>query len=325
MLPLRIEDAEAIFRGWATDPEVVRYLTWRPSRSVDETRRFVEQCVEAWRGTTRRVWTISRIGELEPIGMIELRLDGLRATLGYVLARAAWGHGYMTEAVQNVAHTALREVPFARVDAMCDVDNRASVRVLEKSGMLREGRLRRYGVHPNLGDEPRDVYLYARTRPLNARMDAQDVLTALATLAERNAEIWIGGGWGIDALVREQTREHADLDLAFQVEQEATVLDALMRAGYRLVLDHRPGRIVLADDDGREIDLHPVQFDGQGNGVQIGMHGEVFHYPADGFTEGAIDGERVRCLSVAQQLRFHSGYELRDFERRDVERLRAVD
>src|SRR5262252_8613099 len=84
--PPRLDDAEAIFGGWTTDPEVTRYLTWRPNQSVEETREFLRGCEEGWRAQARRIWVIARCDEPErPIGMIELRIDGLRGNLGYVL------------------------------------------------------------------------------------------------------------------------------------------------------------------------------------------------------------------------------------------------
>jgi [ribosomal protein S5]-alanine N-acetyltransferase len=322
--PPRIDDAEAIFAGWAADAEVTRYLTWRPSRHVDETRQFLQLCLDDWRGSVRRVWVITQLEHSKPIGMIDIRLQGQRANLGYVLARHAWGRGYMTEAVQNLTQTTLHEAGVVRVDAVCDVDNVASARVLEKSGLLREGLLRKYLLHPNVSNEPRDVYIYARTRPVNAGMLAADVRIAMDALTHRNLQAWIAGGWGIDALLGTQTRQHADLDLAFRADQEPGVLAALREQGYRLVLDHRPGRIVVADDDGHEIDLHPVAFDANGDGIQTGIRGEVFHYSREGFAHGSIGGQSVPCLSVAQQLRFHSGYDLREFERQDLEKLGAA-
>jgi RimJ/RimL family protein N-acetyltransferase len=322
--PPRIDDAEAIFVGWAADTDVTGYLTWRPHREVNETRQFLKQCLDDWRGEVRRVWVITLLEQSEPIGMIEIRLHGQRANLGYVLARLAWGRGYMTEAVQNLTQTTLSEAGVVRVDAVCDVDNTASARVLEKSGMLREARLRKHLLHPNVSDEPRDVYLYARTRPTNAGMQVTDVRGVMDVLSQWNLHGWIGGGWGIDALIGAQTRHHADLDLAIRAEQESLVLTAFQERGYRLVLDHRPGRIVVADRDGHEIDLHPVVFDAIGDGVQTGMHGEVFHYPRSGLTYGLIGGQSVPCLSASLQLQFHSGYPLREFERRDLENLRAA-
>jgi hypothetical protein len=141
------------------------------------------------------------------------------------------------------------------------IDNSASARVLEKAGLLREGILRRCALHPNVSDERRDVYLYARSRPLHASMETQDVLTVLAALDERNAPAWVSGGWGIDALIGDQTRQHADLDLAVRADHEALVVETLAQLGYRIVFDYRPVRIAMADDDGHEVDLHPVMFE----------------------------------------------------------------
>jgi RimJ/RimL family protein N-acetyltransferase len=319
--PPRPSDAQAMFDGWTQDEAVTRYLAWRPHRSLDETNKFINGSIDAWRGAGRRPWAITRFGEDIPIGVIELRLDGHRAEVGYVLGRVAWGQGYMTEAVQTLAHMAFDELSVSRVFAFCDVDNAASARVLEKAGLLREGVMRRYALHPNVSDEPRDAYLYARTRPLRASMRPHDVLTVLAALGEWSAAVWVAGGWGIDALLGEQTREHADLDLAFRAELEPTVIDTLARLGYRVVLDYRPGRLAMADDDGHEVDLHPVVVDVHGLGVQAGQHGNEFHYPPEAFARGTIADRTVDCLSAEQQVRFHTGYPLRAKERQDLARL----
>lgn len=321
--PPRQEDAAAMFAAWTRDPQVTRYLTWRPHHALDETTAFVAGCIEAWRGPSRRPWVITRFGEDVPLGLLELRLDGHRAELGYVLARSVWGQGYMTEAVQTIVHVALDELPLSRVAAVCDVENAASARVLDKAGLRREGVLRRYILHPNISDEPRDVYLFARTRPLRASMAAEDVLAVLAALAERQVPVWLAGGWGVDALLGEQTREHADLDLAIRAEQEPEVIDSLASLGYRVVLDYRPARLAMADDDGHEVDLHPVGVDAAGDGVQMGLHGEVFHYPREDFTQGRIASQTVACLSAERQASFHTGYPLRAKEQQDLERLRA--
>ena len=70
----------------------------------------------------------------------------------------------MTEVLSEVADWALRQSSIFRIDAVCDVDNVGSARALEKSGFSREGVLRRWLVHPNVSDEPRDCYSYARVR-----------------------------------------------------------------------------------------------------------------------------------------------------------------
>lgn len=69
----------------------------------------------------------------------------------------------MSEAVAALADTAL-ERGFFRVQASCDVENRPSQRTLEKAGFVREGRLERYIVHPNISAEPRGCFMYAKCR-----------------------------------------------------------------------------------------------------------------------------------------------------------------
>ncbi len=70
----------------------------------------------------------------------------------------------MTEAVKAIVDWVLKQESIHRVWAFCDVENLASARVLEKVGMQREGVLRRWMIHPNVSDEPRDCYCYAITR-----------------------------------------------------------------------------------------------------------------------------------------------------------------
>jgi [ribosomal protein S5]-alanine N-acetyltransferase len=156
-----VADAEAIFAQYAQDGEVAKYMIWRPHQHVSETKEFLQRCEEGWRNGTACPWvlTLKESGRL--IGMVELRPNDWRADLGYVLERASWGQGYMTEAVRFVAEWALSQPGVYRVWATCDVDNLASARVLEKVGMQREGVLRRWIMHPNISEEPRDCYCYA--------------------------------------------------------------------------------------------------------------------------------------------------------------------
>ena len=87
-----------------------------------------------------------------------------RLDCGYVLARRWWRQGLMTEVLGEVTLWAFRQPSVFRIGAVCDVENIGSARVLEKSGFIREGLLRRWLLHPNISDEPRDCYSYARVR-----------------------------------------------------------------------------------------------------------------------------------------------------------------
>jgi ribosomal-protein-alanine N-acetyltransferase len=163
-LTLRIPslaDAEAIFREYAQDPEVTRYLIWEPHRAINETLEFLSHCVSAWQKESGFPNVITLEGRDSAIGMIDIRPDGFKVEMGYVLGRAYWGKGYMTEAVRALVDWALSQEEIYRVWAICDVDNLASARVLEKAGMQREGLLRREIIHPSVSSQPRDCYLYA--------------------------------------------------------------------------------------------------------------------------------------------------------------------
>jgi len=158
------QDADAIFDAYAQDREVTRHLLWQPHSSVETTREFLEQCKKWWEAATVFPYVITRRTDRELLGMIDCRLHGHRAAFGYVLARRYWGEGLMHEALSALIPVALA-LPFIfRVEATCDVENRASARTLEKAGLVREGLLRRYTINPNISPEPRDSLMYAITK-----------------------------------------------------------------------------------------------------------------------------------------------------------------
>jgi lincosamide nucleotidyltransferase A/C/D/E len=156
-------------------------------------------------------------------------------------------------------------------------------------------------------------------------MTANDVLFVLALLQRAEADVWVGGGWGIDALIGEQTRDHRDLDLMHRQDQECVVLAALSAAGFVESLDWRPIRLVVTAPDGREIDLHPLVFSDDGSAVQASPEPHrPFAYPPSCFVTGTIQGMAIPCLSAEQQVYFHQGYEPTERDRHDMAQLRRV-
>jgi [ribosomal protein S5]-alanine N-acetyltransferase len=157
-------DAPAIFLAYAQDMEVTRYLIWRAHPDVETTRAFLQRCVDVWNRQEAFPWVIIHKADQRLIGMIELQITDHHAELGYVLARPYWGQGLMTEAVRVVVQWAMSQPRLSRVEALCDLDNHASARVLEKAGFKKEELLPRRLVHPNLSNEPRDCWRYAMTK-----------------------------------------------------------------------------------------------------------------------------------------------------------------
>lgn len=160
----RSEDAPIIFAAYTQDPEVTRYLTWRPHKNIEETYAIIDLNLKLWREGTAFTYVIALKDTDIPIGKIAIHPDGFKPSLGYVLARPHWGKGYMTEAARAVTEWLLCQPDIYRVFATCDVDNPASAKVMEKAGMKYEGLLRRYMIHPNVSDEPRDCLMYAKVR-----------------------------------------------------------------------------------------------------------------------------------------------------------------
>jgi lincosamide nucleotidyltransferase A/C/D/E len=152
-------------------------------------------------------------------------------------------------------------------------------------------------------------------------MTAGAVIEVIDALEAAGVRAGITGGWGIDALLRRETRPHGDLDLGIDKETVATAIDALARLGYAVELDQRPARVELAGPNGR-VDLHPIVWDADGAGRQTGLDGEVFGYPPGSLDAiGMIGGREVRCGTLELQLTFHSHYAPRDHDRRDMAAL----
>ena len=157
------EDASAIFERWAQDPDITRYLIWRPHTSMVESERHVARCLDGWSRGTSFVWMMEDPADGRLVGSIAARAGSHGVELGYLVARDSQGHGYMTEVARAVSDWFLEEGEVFRVWATCDVDNHASARVLEKAGFTFEGVLRRWLHHPNVDPVGRrDARCYSR-------------------------------------------------------------------------------------------------------------------------------------------------------------------
>jgi len=159
--PATLADAQTLFDEYATDPEVARYMTWRPHQAVAETQEFLRRCEDVWAGGSAFPWTLWLKSSGEFAGLLELRVRAPAVDIGYALARRWWRQGLMSEAVAALIQWAFAQPGIFRVWATCDVENVASARLLEHVGMQREGMLRRWILHPNVSDTPRDCFCYS--------------------------------------------------------------------------------------------------------------------------------------------------------------------
>ncbi len=147
------------------------------------------------------------------------------------------------------------------------------------------------------------------------------VVVAFVRLMEANGiTVWIDGGWGVDALLGEQTRAHDDLDIAIQEQEVASLRSLLEARGYRDVPrdDTSAWNFVLGNDADERVDVHVVVIDAQGNGI-YGPPENGLMYPAGSLDgTGSILGLPVRCIAPEHMVQFHTGYKLRPQDYHDV-------
>jgi lincosamide nucleotidyltransferase A/C/D/E len=154
-------------------------------------------------------------------------------------------------------------------------------------------------------------------------MTAQDVVRLADVFDRGGVTVWLDGGWGVDALLGEQTREHDDLDLVVAIDEVPALVAALERERYEVAKGELPTCIVLLDERGRQVDVHPVAFDEQGGGVYAMEEGGTWTYPAEGFEgRGSVLGREARCLTPEVQVLCHAGYELDEDDLADLVALR---
>lgn len=153
---------------------------------------------------------------------------------------------------------------------------------------------------------------------VESQMTAEDVIAFVQLLEDHQIEVCIDGGWGVDALLGEQTRLHSDLDIAVQHKDVARIRALLEERGYRDVPrdDTWECNFVLGDDAGRLIDIHSYTFDADGN------HAFGLPYPPESLRgTGTIAGYPVKCITPEWMVQFHTGYELDENDYHDVKLL----
>ncbi|XP_077247268.1 uncharacterized protein LOC143887027 [Tasmannia lanceolata] len=154
--PFELSDADD-FMVWASDDRVTRFCTWDTYTSREEAVTYIKEYVMP------HPWFKAICLKNRPIGAISVRrgygCDKCRGEIGYVLASKYWGQGIATVAVRIVISSIFSEWPdLERVEALADVENPGSQRVLEKAGFVKEGVLRKYYIQKG---KTRDMVMYS--------------------------------------------------------------------------------------------------------------------------------------------------------------------
>lgn len=144
----------------------------------------------------------------------------------------------------------------------------------------------------------------------------EDVLEIISSAYENGVNIYLDGGWGVDALLGQETRIHNDIDLFIEKQQEILFLNILNAKGFVEEIHSytTPLHTVWKDEKGRIIDLHIFETDDK---KQILFEGQA--YPADIFDGiGKIGDIKIKCIPAKYQVPFHLGYEFDENDIHDV-------
>ncbi len=166
-------------------------------------------------------------------------------------------------------------------------------------------------------------------------VSAEDVISIYQRLSSHGIQVWLTGGWGIDALLGEQTRPHKDLDVIMLLEDVLRMCTLLRLDGYRLkelwsenrwVVDAHGDKtataFVLQDSMGRQLDAHAMRLDERGNGIPAWEAPAGFIFKGEDLGGvGVIAGIALRCITPEKQMLCHTGYALPEKQLRDLELL----
>ena len=139
-----LDDAAAIF-DYASDPIATEVMTFPRHESIQDSINFIEHNSVCFDKRERLAFAIALKESDELIGTCDyhhIRFEHHRTEIGYIMRRSFWGKGYMTETVRELIRFAFEEMEMHRVEALCNIVNERSARVMERCGMTHEGTFR---------------------------------------------------------------------------------------------------------------------------------------------------------------------------------------
>lgn len=140
------EDAAAMYKNWASDEEVTKFLTWPTHSSQEVSQMVLKDWVKSYDSESYYQWAIVlKDNGDEPIGsisVVDMKEDISMAHTGYCIGRRWWHKGVTSEALKAVMDFLFDVVDVNRIEARHDPRNPNSGKVMEKCGMKYEGTLR---------------------------------------------------------------------------------------------------------------------------------------------------------------------------------------
>lgn len=141
----KISDAENMYKNYASDPKVTKFLFWKPYKSVDEVKDFLLDTIKDYDSNQVYHWAIEYQNEIiGSISVTSFNEYNQNCEIGYCIGYEFWNQGIMTKAVKLVINFLFNEVGVHRIMAKHDVENPASGKVMSKCNMVLEGRMKEY-------------------------------------------------------------------------------------------------------------------------------------------------------------------------------------
>lgn len=143
---LELTDAEMMFGNWTGDDKVTRFLRWDAHKTIDDTKKMIQQWVDQYQHDSTYYWGIYlKDGEMiGSIGITILSEYDFKGELGYKIGSRWWNQGYTSEAARAVIDYMFCNTDVERIASFSAIENPASIKVMEKVGMHHEGLLRHY-------------------------------------------------------------------------------------------------------------------------------------------------------------------------------------
>lgn len=159
---IKDSDLEEIFLAYASDPHVARYMVWPVAKTKKDLEGFVKGASVAFENGEAFEYVVILKESAAIIGGCGMqRVNEKHFTFGYCFAKTSWGQGFATECTKTITNWFNNQPSIYRLSATVDLENLASCRVVEKAGFLKEGILRRWIIHPNIEQVPRDIFMYS--------------------------------------------------------------------------------------------------------------------------------------------------------------------
>lgn len=146
-----LSDAEAMYKNWANDSEVTKFLTWKPHGNIEVSRDILKSWIDEYENSNFYQWAIVlKSNGDEPIGCISIvRQDeeiGM-VHVGYCIGKKWWNRGVTSEALNALIKYFVDEVGANRIESRHDPLNQNSGKVMMKCGLKYEGTMRKADIN----------------------------------------------------------------------------------------------------------------------------------------------------------------------------------